>query len=27
VGLMLDAAVPDSASHKRDRLRRRWGRN
>jgi bacterioferritin-associated ferredoxin len=27
VRLMLDAAVPESASYKRDRLRRRWGRS
>ena len=27
VQVMLDAAVPDSASRKRDRLRRRWGRS
>jgi bacterioferritin-associated ferredoxin len=26
VRLMLDAAAPDSAGRKRDRLRRRWGR-
>jgi bacterioferritin-associated ferredoxin len=27
VRVMLDAAAPDSADRKRDRLRRRWGRS